>query len=619
MAATAPVAATPRTERGSVPGGGATAPGGLVKLPTEADSALAGRPASRQRNGGRRLMVAPAAPRGGNVGESAFTKLVERTVDALRGGVVEGSYEDVRKILADIRKQYDDVHCEADKREAELGNIRREIRLIEAEGEVNVEEDSYNGLTREMALSRISEVCKEIEEAAEVRRVYQHMVERLNRELHIVQQKANIMEEHLARKTHEVEKRQDHSRRVHQEKVASINMLEWMEQDIEQERQMCTSALDDLEESMQHRRNEVQHREDFERWRYEIALEAANEAFQATAGRYRKIYAVEKLCGNALQKLTFEQAEHSQTTEDGFQKIREVTGLTDVMDIVHKFLNRDVEHEQLRATVKETETRLQNLREAEAGRHEGMTMDLQDSIGLPRGLNTEVAEQEQQLAKAMRDHEDFQRRLRRGTLLLDSITRWTQRMTRSMMHVEDLERVDCQADLPRYFASLSQAVDKFLTQARADMPSNKLSKLMSQATSKEYAEQQRLLTDKEFMRANCRVPASLDLKPLEEPKKVSKGAGEEEQQGLEFATERERMKIESRSRMSERDRHCRPSEGGQRPQKKPSTLREVLDAMPEDGVGEASQAMADAPRPPSGGSGKRPMSANKQAGGVPRR
>lgn len=568
-------------------------------------------------------MVAPAAPRGGGVGESAFTKLVERTVDALRGGVVEGSYEDVRKILADIRKQYDDVHCEADKRESELVNIRREIRLIEAEGEVSVEEDSYNGLTREMALSRISEVCKEIEETAEVRRVYQHMVERLNRELRIVQQKASIMEEHLARKTHEVEKRQDHSRRVHQDKVESINMLEWMEQDIEQERQMCTSALDDLEESMQHRRNEVQHREDFERWRYEVALEAASEAFQATAGRYRKLYAVEKLTGNCLQKLTYEQAEHSQTTEDGFQKIREVTGLTDVMDIVHKFLNRDVEHEQLRATVRETEARLHNLREAEAGRHgEGMTVDLQDNIGLPRGLNTEVAEQEQQLAKAMRDHEDFQRRLRRSTLLLDSITRWTHRMTRSMVHIEDMERVDCQADLPRYFASLSQAVDKFLTQARADMPSNKLSKLMSQATSKEYAEQQRLLTDKEFMRANCRVPASLDIKPLEELKKAGGkgGTGEEEQQGLEFATERERMKIESRSRMSERDRHCRLSEGGQRAaQKKPSTLREVLDAMPEEGFGEALQPIADAPRPASGGSGKRPMSANKQAGGVPRR
>jgi len=42
--------------------------------------------------------------------------------------------------------------------------------------------------------------------------------------------------------------------------------------------------------------------------------------------------------GNCLQRLTFDQAEQSEATEDGFQRIREVTGLTDVMDIVHKSL-----------------------------------------------------------------------------------------------------------------------------------------------------------------------------------------------------------------------------------------------------------------------------------------
>ena len=33
---------------------------------------------------------------------------------------------------------------------------------------------------------------------------------------------------------------------------------------------------------------------------------------------------------NFLQKTTFEQVERSQTTEDNFQKIRDVTGLADV-------------------------------------------------------------------------------------------------------------------------------------------------------------------------------------------------------------------------------------------------------------------------------------------------
>merc|ERR1719181_1226288 len=115
--------------------------------------------------------------------------------------------------------------------------------------------------------------------------------------------------------------------------------------------------------TLQTKRNAIKRRADFERWRHEVALEAANEAFNATAGRLRKLYAIEKLGGNCLQKITFEQVERSQQTEDGFQKIREVTGLTDVMDIVHKFLNRDVEHEQLKSSVRDAEVRLEMLRE----------------------------------------------------------------------------------------------------------------------------------------------------------------------------------------------------------------------------------------------------------------
>merc|ERR1719453_832458 len=115
--------------------------------------------------------------------------------------------------------------------------------------------------------------------------------------------------------------------------------------------------------TLQTKRNAIKRRADFERWRHDVALEAANEAFSASAGRLRKLYAVEKLAGNMLQKFTFEQVERSQATEDGFQQIREVTGLADVMDIVHKFLNRSVEEEQLKSSVADAEARLELLRD----------------------------------------------------------------------------------------------------------------------------------------------------------------------------------------------------------------------------------------------------------------
>lgn len=301
-------------------------------------------------------------------------------------------------------------------------------------------------------------------------------------------------------------------------------------------------------------------------------MEAANEAFQATAGRFRKIYAVEKLTGNCLQKIIFEQAEQSQATEDGFQKIREVTGLTDVMDIVHKFLNRDVEHGQLRASVREAEVRLMSLREAEVNRHGEDAAHDQDASEHPRkGFNTEAVEMEQALQRALRDREEQQAKLRESTLLIDNIMQWSRRMNKSFAPFEELDDVDCPADILPYFASLAQTVDRFLAHAQEEMPMTKLSKITSQACTKEYQEQQRLLDDKDFIRANCRVPASLDNRPVivaggrqSMLRSSTTGApmGDEERQEHEVASERERLKQES---------HCHVTE-----KKDPDQIRSVV-------------------------------------------
>jgi len=286
----------------------------------------------------------------------------------------------------------------------------------------------------------------------------------------------------------------------------------------------------------------------FEEWRHDVALNAANEAFNASAGRLRKLYAVEKLAGNCLQKITFEQVERSQTTEDGFQKIREVTGLTDVMDIVHKFLNRDVEHEQLKSSVKEAEVRLEMLRE-QFDRFkrdtDGLTFD-PDATGRSRSMYLEVEEHEGKLNQVLKEHEQSRQRLQQTTLQVEHMKRWANRMGRSLVMFEDCIRAEKPADLPIYYQQMQRAVDKFIAHIVQQISSGKVQrKNMSQVASKEYHEASRLLTDKEFLKANCRVPASLDAgRP---PSRQGQGGVEEESHEV-YQQERERCKADSRER-----------------------------------------------------------------------
>merc|ERR1719240_2512858 len=84
-------------------------------------------------------------------------------------------------------------------------------------------------------------------------------------------------------------------------------------------------------------------------------------------------------------------------------------------------------------------------------------------------------------------------------------------MGRSLQMFDDCIRVDVASDLPVYFGQMQRAVDKFISHIVQQISSGKVQrKNMSQVASKEYHEASRLLTDKDFLKANCRVPASLD-------------------------------------------------------------------------------------------------------------
>merc|ERR1719382_1034492 len=130
--------------------------------------------------------------------------------------------------------------------------------------------------------------------------------------------------------------------------------------------------------------------------------------------------------------------------------------------------------------------------------------------------------------------------------------RWTSRVARSLASFEECTRVDKPADLPLYFQQMQRAVDKFIAHIVQQISSGKVQrKNMSQVASKEYHEARRLLADKDFLKVNCRVPASLDAG---RPASRQGQAGTEEDSHDAHQQERERCKHESNLRISEATR-----------------------------------------------------------------
>jgi predicted RNase H-like nuclease (RuvC/YqgF family) len=231
-----------------------------------------------------------------------FLKVVERTTDNFVGGD-DTALADVHRILLQVRAQYDAVHCEAEQKEAQLKKIKEQTRAADASHGNRAEEtqrleDHWNQLE-----DKLQETQRRFHETQTNKKVYEHMLARIQREQSILKEKMLKMEQHMGRKSRELQQRITEAERS--DPVQHIESLHCLERDAAAETSVCDAARKVMYNELERRKESNKCRADFESWRHEVALEAANEAFNASAGRLRKLYAIEKLAGNCLQKITF--------------------------------------------------------------------------------------------------------------------------------------------------------------------------------------------------------------------------------------------------------------------------------------------------------------------------
>lgn len=493
-----------------------------------------------------------------------FIRLVERTTNALVTKE-DGVLEEVKKALIRVHQQYDQVHEEAEAKQARLNRLRDAIRTADQEHmDMNKGESADKIYETEDVLNKqlieltgydakrgkqVDEKGGLIKEAETTRKVYEHMLKRTQREQAIVKQKLFKLEEHLSRKNRELQQKQTEREEARCAKIQMDKTLKSYDQEAKTELYVRDSALEAIHGELEKRKEATADRAKLDSWLQGVALAAANDAFNASAGRLRKLYAIEKLSGNCLQKTTFEQVQRSQTTEDGFQAIRDITGLSDVMDIVHKFLNREVEHESLKNSVKEAEGNLDLLRQ----RHEKLKQEMEglpvDHIKSrsPMALRKKLEQAEQKLNEAIEEQEACSVQLQKATLQSEHMKRWAARMGGVLAKVEEPAKVDVPADLPVFFRKFGFAVKKFIKRVSDQIKAGKINrKILRDFEKDENKEQKDLLSDKTFLYSgNKRVPSPDKEGQVFPTPWQGAGDGAEDHQPMNHAEERDKCKNDS--------------------------------------------------------------------------
>ena len=131
---------------------------------------------------------------------------------------------------------------------------------------------------------------------------------------------------------------------------------------IDKEQRHREERIESLNKSIKNKEEALQRRMDRVARQQEIAEAAANENKDSNELKMQENYMVQKMWSQFLKKKMEKEMKRTYEIEDAFQKIRASKGLTDVQEIVHKFLTREQTYSQLLMAVSDNERKIDNLR-----------------------------------------------------------------------------------------------------------------------------------------------------------------------------------------------------------------------------------------------------------------
>jgi len=205
---------------------------------------------------------------------------------------------------------------------------------------------------------------------------------------------------------------------------------------IDKEQRHREERIESLNKSIKNKEEALQRRMDRVARQQEIAEAAANENKDSNELKMQENYMVQKMWSQFLKKKMEREMKRTYEIEDAFQKIRASTGLTDVQEIVHKFLTREQTYSQLLMAVSDNERKIDNLRrENEHWReklHELQMQQADDAAGSkkvgPGALSPELTVLDTKITNLHKQCEKAEELNKKVQLVNDQVVGWTARI-----------------------------------------------------------------------------------------------------------------------------------------------------------------------------------------------
>ena len=268
----------------------------------------------------------------------------------------EEEYRELSAFLGSQRMQYDELRHVYDEKKRVLQDLKRECKHLQNLSSHNDGQKVTFQAQVQSLDSRITAAKADIEKWNLKCASYQHMKERLVRDKIRMDKRT----EELKEITKEADREQGNVRKMLIKQRQLRDMLEKqrreLEKNLEENRERRAKQLEDAENSLDEQRRMQVRKQKREKRRRQIALEVAGDLGIEEEKRLKKLYASKKMQNNMMSQKLRSNDKHMSELQNGFDKIKSVTGFTDLNEIVDKFLIENKTNTALQKALNEMET-----------------------------------------------------------------------------------------------------------------------------------------------------------------------------------------------------------------------------------------------------------------------
>jgi hypothetical protein len=386
-------------------------------------------------------------------------------------------------------------------------------------------------------------------------RCYEHMLIRMRQSLLIIKINSRKIEESLSNKGTILDEEQSKEIKNKEQLKQSQNVLKTLMDHVDKDNKNRSERIEGLRRTIHNKEDAVSRRLDRLQRQKDIVEKAADNQEQSEV-KLRENLLVQKFWNSFLKRKMGKEMEANSQIEEAFQKIRTATGITDIQEIMKKFVSREQTYSQLLFLVGENEKKLNDAKQR--------NKDLTEKLNQARIINADdkSSEESTDVEDIYKEIDSFQHDLKKVSIkhqsthiVLGQLSEWVLKIMSKVEKI--LSKTKCDDILSKSHAADCKDPISIMA-ALADMITETFSKVgfadVSNYNIKNYAEGLRSNAEfQKMVRVKARAKSahksedgqSHSNKPYESEE--NNGEKESREMNVEIEDERKRIKKEDDS------------------------------------------------------------------------